>query len=130
MLDRKPPEVGSFDADLIVSPPQLAHRSQPHQRDIEKPPQHGEKPFSQVVEEAFDGPVLRLSRKLRLLEQAQTRNIRRGDALHVIAMTQRKLDQKHAVKRPTFVHRFAFHFVAFAALYVTIALAWWAMLSL
>ena len=34
-------------------------------RQIENPPQHGEKPYVRLVEEAFDGPTLRLSKRLR-----------------------------------------------------------------
>ena|SRR5688572_16323273 len=126
---REPKPISESVADSIVQPPGYA-RPQRTVRPIEGPVQHGEKPFVQLVEEAFDGPVLTLSKKLRLMEQATNRNIRRGIALDVIAATQHKLDRKFAVRRPTFKRRFTYHFAAFAALYVIIAIAWCVVISL
>src|SRR5207244_4048681 len=51
----------------------------------------GEKPFEQLVAEAFDGPVLRLSRRIKVLEIAEERQIRRGEALDVIEALQREI---------------------------------------
>ena len=68
---------------------------------IEKnPPQHGEKPYEQLVADAFDGPVLRLSQKMKLLEEADNRKIRRGDALDLIAATQRSSRRSTRSKQP------------------------------
>ena len=78
------------------------------------PRYHGEKPYQQVVTEAFDGPVLRLSRRMKLLEIADDRHIRRG----------RDLESKHAIRRPGKAGIFARHFAAFAAAYAVMALVW------
>src|SRR2546427_9726228 len=59
---------------------------------------NGAKPFEQLVAEAFDGPVLRLSRRLKLLEIAEERRIRRGDALDAIDMVQRDVESHHAIR--------------------------------
>ncbi len=93
-------------------------------RQIEKPPQHGEKPYAQLVDEAFDGPVLRLSTRLRLLEEATTRKIRRGDAIDLIGATQRRREELFAVKRRNPLGIFATQYAAFAAGYVVLAIAW------
>lgn len=99
-------------------------------RPIEKPPAHGEKPFAQLVTEAFDGPVLRLSRKIKLLEEADNRDIRRGDALDLIAHAQRRLEKKHRVRPWHPAELFATQYAAFAAAYVTLAVAWCAVMAL
>ena len=88
------------------------------------PRYHGEKPYQQVVTEAFDGPVLRLSRRMKLLEIADDRHIRRGDALDVIETVRRDLESKHAIRRPGKAGLFARHFAAFAAAYAVVALVW------
>jgi hypothetical protein len=93
-------------------------------RTIEKePPRHGEKPFGKLVTEAFDGPVLRLSQRISLLEEADRRQIRRGDALDLIAATQREFEARHAVKPPSKVQEFVTKYAAFAACYVAFALS-------
>ena len=91
---------------------------------------HGEKPYAQLVEEAFEGPVLRLSRKLRLLEEATNRQIRRGDALDLITSTQRRLEKQHAVVPPRKAVVFARRFATFAAVYIAAAVAWCIVLAL
>jgi len=91
---------------------------------VEAPSKYGEKPYEQLVAEAFDGPVLRLSRKLKLMEVADERHIRRGDALDLIASTRRKLEQKHAKRPWSPTEMFARQYIAFAAFYVTFAVAW------
>ena len=48
-----------------------------------------------MVTEAFDGPVLRLSRRMDLLEKAAERRIRRGDALDLIEAVKREKEAKH-----------------------------------
>jgi hypothetical protein len=98
-------------------------------RAIEKPPQHGEKPFDQLVSEAFDGPVLRLSNRLRLLEEASNRHIRRGDALDLIHVTQKKLEQQFAIAQPTATYLFAKRYAKFAIVYVVVALAWCVLMA-
>jgi hypothetical protein len=101
-------------------------------RVIEKtPPQHGEKPYAQLVIEAFDGPVLRLSQKMKLLEEADNRKIRRGDALDLIAATQRELEAKHKVsKRVHPLEIFFKQYAVFVACYVAFALIWCGVMSL
>ena len=83
-----------------------------------------QKPFEQLVAEAFDGPVLRLSRRIKLLETAEERLIRRGDALDLIETIQREIEARHAIRRPGETTIFLKHFVAFAAAYAAFALAW------
>jgi hypothetical protein len=101
-------------------------------RVIEKnPPQHGEKPFARLVADAFDGPVLRLSQKMKLLEEADNRKIRRGDALDLIAATQRELEAKHAVRKPTGrLEIFFKQYAVFVACYVAFALIWCGVMAL
>ena len=99
-------------------------------RAIEKPPRFGEKPYAQLVEEAFEGPVLRLSPRLRLLEEANNRNIRRGDALDLIAATQRRLEKEHAICPSSPATRFVRHFITFAFVYITVAIAWCVLVAL
>ena len=99
-------------------------------RPIEKPPQHGEKPFAQLVEEAFEGPNLRISRRMRLLEEADTRKIRRGDALDVIDAIQRDRDRQFAILPRSASRLFTRKFLAFAAAYVVLAAAWCTVMAL
>jgi hypothetical protein len=84
----------------------------------------GAKPFEQLVAEAFDGPVLRLSRRIKVLEIAEERQIRRGEALDVIEAVQRDIETKHAIRRPGGTIVFLKRFVVFAAAYAVVALAW------
>ena len=94
-------------------------------RPIEKtPPKYGEKPYEQMVKEAFDGPVLRLSRRITLLETAAERHIRRGDALDVIAAVKREIEAKHGARPATPLAVFAGRYAAFVAVYAVVALAW------
>lgn len=90
---------------------------------------HGEKPFEQLVTDAFDGPVLRLSQRMRLLEEAENRKIRRGDAIDLIELTRGQLEAKHAVKKPSIAKTIAVRFGAFAAVYAVAALAWCLLLA-
>ena len=85
---------------------------------------HGERPFEQLVAEAFDGPVLRLSKRIKLLEIAEERHIRRGDALDTIEQVQREIEDQHAIRPPSKSVAFVKHFVAFAASYAIVALVW------
>ena len=85
---------------------------------------YGEKPFEQLVAEAFDGPVLRLSRRIKLLEVAEDRHIRRGDALDLIESLQREIEEEHAIRPPSKPAMFAKHFAAFAGAYAIVALIW------
>jgi hypothetical protein len=93
-------------------------------RQIEKPPLHGEKPYVTLVDDAFDGPTLRISQRLRLLEEADTRKIRRGDALDVIHATQRRREKQFAVKPKNPLGMFATRYVVFVAGYAALAAAW------
>lgn len=99
-------------------------------RVIEKPPQHGEKPYAQLVRDAFDGPVLRLSQRMKLLEEADNRKIRRGDALDLIAATQRELEVKYDIApRENKWRKFFTRYAAFVACYVLLALIWCVILG-
>jgi hypothetical protein len=100
-------------------------------RVVEKaPPQHGEKPYAQLVAEAFDGPVLRLSQKMKLLEEADNRKIRRGDALDLIAAAQRELEAAHPVEpRRSKWHKFFTRYAIFVACYVMFAVIWCVILT-
>ena len=94
-------------------------------RVIEKnPPKHGEKPYEQLVRDAFDGPRLRLSRRVQLLEEAGNRKIRRGDAIDLIDATRRELEARHAVKKSGGLEIFFRQYAAFVACYVAVALVW------
>src|SRR2546421_12782708 len=99
-------------------------------RPIEKPPQYGEKPYDQLVAESFDGPVLRLSNRLRLLEEADSRRIRRGDAIDLINATQRRLEKEFRVRQPTARQTFATRYATVVAVYVAVAVAWCAGVAL
>lgn len=95
-----------------------------HRRTVERvAPRHGEKRYEQLVAEAFDGPVLRLSEKLRLLEEADNRRIRRGDALELMSTIQQELEAAHDIPRAGRLRRFARRFCVFAAAYALLALA-------
>ena len=111
-------------AGLVTRPRFVASRA------IEKPPQYGEKPYHELVSDAFDGPVLRLSKRLSLLEEADNRHIRRGDAIDVISATQRRLEKQFAVACRGRMRIFATRYAAFAALYAIVALAWCAIVAL
>jgi hypothetical protein len=101
-------------------------------RVIEKtPPQHGEKPYARLVADAFDGPVLRLSQRMKLLEEADNRKIRRGDALDLIAATQRELEAKHKVRKPVHpLEIFVKQYAVFVACYIAFGLIWCGVMSL
>jgi hypothetical protein len=92
-------------------------------------PRHGEKPYEQLVAESFDGPVLRLSRKLQLLEEADLRHIRRGDALALMESVQVQLERAHAVPRPSKAGLFLRRFALFAAAYAILAVVACVVLS-
>jgi hypothetical protein len=93
-------------------------------RQVEKiAPQHGEKPYEQLVAESFDGPVLRLSQKLKLLEEADSRHIRRGDAIALIETLQAQLELAFAVPRPSKTRVFVRRFCLFVAAYALVAMA-------
>lgn len=99
-------------------------------RSIEKElPKHGEKPFETLVADAFDGPVLRLTEKMSLLEEADRRHIRRGDALDLIAATRRDLEAKAGARPPGKLHTFFTRYFVFVACYVMFALIWCVILS-
>src|SRR5438094_10224914 len=124
MIDLAPmPVSASFSptaaATLVVRPRQVQSRT------IDTSTRYqGEKSFEEMVAEAFDGPVLRLSRRMKLLETADERHIRRGDALDLIENVRRELEEKHAVRPPGKAGIFARHFLAFAAVYALVALVW------
>jgi len=91
-------------------------------RAVEKvAPRHGERPYEQLVADAFDGPVLRLSEKLKLLEEADLRHIRRGDALELMDSVQHQIEAALAVKPPSKAAVFAKRFLIFAAAYGAVA---------
>src|SRR6185295_9137593 len=71
---------------------------------------------------AFDGAVLGFSERLKLLEEADNRKIRRGDALDLIQATQRELETRHAVKSPNKSSAFIARYAGFAAVYIVVAL--------
>lgn len=119
--------VNSF---VVTRPSKARRQNLVPTRPIElTPPKHGEKPFEQLVRDSFDGPVLRLSQRMRLLEEAENRKIRRGDAIDLIAMTRQELEAKHAVKKPSKARSVAIRFGAFAAVYAAAALAWCLVVS-
>ncbi|MEO6435770.1 MAG: hypothetical protein ABIP55_08415 [Tepidisphaeraceae bacterium] len=92
-------------------------------RSVEKiAPRFGEKSYEQLVAEAFDGPVLRLSTKLRLLEEADTRRIRRGDALELMDDVKGQIERAHAIQPPSKRRVFIRRFCLFAAAYGVMAL--------
>ncbi len=95
-------------------------------RPIEKvPPKHGEKPYEQLVEAAFNGrPEIKMSQRLKLLEEADDRKIRRGDAIDFIDAVQRKNQSRLKVPARSPAKTFALHFAAFATVYVIAAAAW------
>ena len=76
------------------------------------------------------GPALKLSSRLRLLEEADNRRIRRGDAIDLIESTQRQLEKRFAVAPRGAMQIFATRYAAFAAVYIVIALAWCAVVAL
>jgi hypothetical protein len=98
-------------------------------KQIEAPPRFGEKPYVNLVDEAFDGATLKWSRRLKLLEEADTRKIRRGDAYDVIEITQRRRDKQFKAARPSKLRAFAAHYAAFAAAYIALAMAWCAVFA-
>lgn len=83
----------------------------------------------QLAEEAFDGPNLRLSKRLRLLEEASNRKIRRGDALAVIASIQRKREKAMKITPPGAMRTFATRYAFFAAGFAALAAAWCVVLG-
>jgi hypothetical protein len=95
-------------------------------RPIQKaPPRDGEKPYEQFVEESFGGkPAITMSHRLKLLEEADDRRIRRGDAIDFIESIQRKNAVKHRVAPRSRRRTFALHFAAFATVYLVAAAAW------
>ena len=121
----------SFVAAAPAAVPSLVTRPRfVRSRSIEsRPPRYGEKPYEQLVRAAFDGPVLRLSEKLRLLEEADNRYIRRGDALDLIHATRRELEAKHRVRPHGRLHRFFTRYAIFVACYIMFALIWCVILS-
>src|SRR5438128_1497815 len=109
-------------ASRIASPSIVVRPRMIPSRVIEKvPPKHGEKPFEQLVADAFDGPVLRLSQRMRLLEEAGNRKIRRGDAIDLIESFKQQAEQKHSVRKPGRKTIFAKQFAAFATVYALAA---------
>jgi len=122
---------GSSTATVASASPGLVQRPRfVKSRAIEQPPRYGEKPYQQLVEEAFDGAVLRLSQKLRLLEEADNRHIRRGDAIDLITATRHRLEKKFSIPRPTKMGMFLKHFACFATAYLVFALACCAIVAL
>ena len=95
-------------------------------RILEKlPPKEGETPYEQLVEDAFAGkPEIKMSQRLKLLEEADGRKIRRGDAIDFVDAVQRKYQSRLKVppRRPG--KTFALHFAAFATVYIVAAAAW------
>ena len=73
--------------------------------------------------------MLRLSQKIALLEEAGRRNIRRGDAIDLIAATQDDLNSMHAVKPSSKLHTFFTRYAIFVACYVMFAAIWCVILS-
>jgi hypothetical protein len=99
-------------------------------RSIEKePPRHGERPYEQLVRAAFDGPVLRLSEKLKLLEEADNRHIRRGDALDLIAAVRGELEETYRVRPHGRLHHFMTRYAIFVACYAMFAAIWVVILA-
>jgi hypothetical protein len=98
-------------------------------RPIEAPPQHGEKPYLDLIDDAFDGATLKWSRRMRLLEEADSRKIRRGDALDAIETAQRRRDKAFKVSRPSKMRAFVTRYAAFAAAYIALAMAWCAVMA-
>ena len=95
-----------------------------------EPLRHNEKPFERLVIESFDGPVLRLGARIKLLEIADSRKIRRGDAIDFIDATRRALVKKHAVSVPGRLELFFRQYAVFVACYVAFALVWCVVMSL
>jgi hypothetical protein len=116
--------VATVPSSLVVG------RSFARSRPIEQPPRFGEKPYVQLVHDAFDGANLTWSRRLKLLEEADARKIRRGDALDVIKSTQRRRDRQFKVTRPSRLRAFVTRYAIFAAAYIALAMVWCAVLAL
>ena len=76
------------------------------------------------MDDAFDGAVIRLSEKLRLLEEADRRHSRRGDAIDAIESTRRRLENRYAVRHPSAMHVFFRRYAFFATGYMLLAIAW------
>ena len=108
----------------VATASMVSHGRFAKSRSIEKTPQYGEKPYAKLVDDAFDGPMLKISQRLRLLEEADMRKIRRGDALDVIHATQRRREKQFAVKPKKPLGIFATHYAIFAAGYAALAAAW------
>jgi hypothetical protein len=89
------------------------------------PPRDGEKPYEQLVLDTFNGKAeIRMSSRLKLLEEADDRKIRRGDAIDFIDAVQRRNEKKHRVPARSPGKTFALRFAAFAAVYLAVAAAW------
>jgi hypothetical protein len=86
---------------------------------------HNEKPYEQLVEETLgERADLKITQRLKLLEDADDRKIRRGDAIDFIESVLRKNAKKHRVTPRSARRTFAIHFAAFAAVYLVAAAAW------
>ena len=120
-----------FRASTAVETSTLVQRPRfVRSRPIEKePPKHGEKPYEELVAAAFDGPVLRLSQKMKLLEEADNRKIRRGDAIDLIEAMRREMRAKYAVKKPSAMQIFVKQYAVFVACYMAFALVWCVVLT-
>jgi hypothetical protein len=95
-------------------------------RTIDKIPRaDGQKPYEQLVEDTLGGkPEIKISDRLKLLEAADGRKIRRGDAIDFIESIQRKNRRQHRIPARSRARTFALHFTAFAVVYLTAAAAW------
>src|ERR1051325_7943771 len=115
----------------VVTPSMVSGRARfVKSRPVNQPGRYGEKPCVKVVEGAFAGPVLRLSARLRLLEEADQRGIRRGDALDAINNIQRARQKQFKLMPRTATQIFARHFAGFAAAYIVLAIAWCGVMAL
>lgn len=92
--------------------------------EIENPPKYGEQPFARLVDNAFNGATLSLSNRLRLLEEADTRKIRRGDALDVITTVRKRREKALAITPSSAIQVFVKRYAAFVAGYLALAIAW------
>ena len=69
-----------------------------------------------------------LSRRLKLMEEAEDRKIGRGEAIAVIKATQRRRAKQFKVESPSGLRAFGMRYALFAVGYLALALAWCAVM--
>ena len=108
----------------------VSSRSSVQTQRINEPGRFGEKPFAQLVDDAFDKAHLKWSRRLKLMEEAQERKIGRGEAIAVIKAAERRRAKQFKLESPTGLRAFGMRYAMFAAGYLALAIAWCVVMSL